>query len=186
MKSVIINLDKDIERLKESLDNLNQFGIYPERISGVVSNTSAEGFSMAMINALESIKDEEYAVIFEDDIELISWDLPELPDNFDMLYLGANLTDETERINDDLVKVKGAWTTHAIIYSKKGVSKILKQYDLGKGIYDEWLRTKFNNQNECYLITPMIAFQRNGYSNIQGVEVDYTDVMLENYNKFVK
>ena len=186
MKSVIINLDKDTERLVESLDILASFGIFPERIPGVVSEQSWEGFSMAMISALEAIKNEEMAIIFEDDVLLKSWDIPELPDNFDMVYLGANLTKKTDRINKDFVKVNGAWTTHAIIYSKKGVEEILNQYDLSHGIYDEWLRTSFNKNNNCYMLTPMIAYQRECYSNIQDKNVSYTDAMIENYNKFVR
>lgn len=184
MKSALLNLDKDTEKLRVSMEHLATFGIVPERIPGILDEDHERGFSLAMIEAIKAIRDEDVAVIFEDDILLTGWDIPQLPEVFDMVYLGANLQGPTERINERLIKITAAWTTHAVIYSRKGAEKVLSQYKVEYGVYDNWLKEHFHKDNNCYLVTPMIAYQRPGYSEIKDVEVDYTEVMNINYNTY--
>ncbi len=182
---VLINLDKDKDRLKESVDELSKFGLTFKRIPGIKDEIPGRGFSLATINALKAIPNG--GIILEDDVELVDFWLPELPEGWDMIYFGANLTEDVERVNDDLVRVFGAWTTHAILYSKKAVSKILKEYDYETcGIYDGWLRKTFLRNNKCYMVTPMQAYQRDSWSNILKHRVSYRNTLDFNYNKFIK
>jgi hypothetical protein len=52
--------------------------------------------------------------------------LKELPADWDILYLGANLReDQPERYSGRLFRVKEAWTTHAIAFRRKCVPYIL-------------------------------------------------------------
>lgn len=182
---VLINLDKDGLRLKDSKRELDKFGLKFRRIPGVYDEVPGRGFSEAMVNALMAIPNG--GIIFEDDIELDDFYIPDLPDNWDMLYFGANLQEKTSRVNDQLVRVYGAWTTHAILYSEKAVQKILSVYEYETcGIYDDWLKRKFLRQNNCYMITPMIAYQRESFSNMIKQQASYRKGFDENYNKYVE
>lgn len=180
---IVINLDRDTERLMLCKKELEKFGLTFKREPGIPD--PARGNSQAMMNALKKLP--EGGIIFEDDVELRDLSLPELPDDWDLLYFGANVVGPVERVNEDLVRLSAAWCAHAILYSKKGVKKVLSQYDYDQhGIYDDWLRKEFIRKNNCYLVTPMQAYQRKGYSNVLGRNVSYYHALEENYNIHVK
>jgi hypothetical protein len=182
-KVVLINLAKDKQRLEDSRRELGKYGIDFKRIPGMLMTDRSKGFSSAYVNALKAIRGG--GIIFEDDIELDNFFIPDLPEGWDMLYFGANLQEETEPVNSQLVRVLGAWTTHAILYSAEAVEKILSQYDYEKdGIYDDWLRRVFCRNNSCYMVTPMIAFQRDGYSNLIKQDASYREGFIDNYKKY--
>lgn len=182
---VVINLDKDKDRLRVFKKQMNRFGLTFKRVPGVIDESPAKGFSKATMNALKEIPDG--GIIFEDDVELKDLFLPELPSGWDMIYFGANITEPVIKINDNLVRLFGAWTTHAILYSENAVSKILKEYDYDTcGIYDDWLRRIFLRKNNCYMVTPMQAYQRKGFSNVLNHEADYYHALDYNYNKYIK
>lgn len=182
-KIVLINLAKDKQRLEQSRAELSKYGLDFKRIPGVLMTNRGKGFSEAMVKALKAIP--KGGIIFEDDIELDDFYIPDLPEGWDMLYFGANLQEKTIPVNENLVRVLGAWTTHAILYSEQGVHKVLSQYDYEKdGIYDDWLKREFCRNNNCYLLTPMIAYQREGFSNIEQKEASYREGFNENYKKY--
>ena len=179
---VLINLDRDVERLEQSKRELEKFDISFERIPGVYNPIPWKGFNKAYMNALRAIP--SGGIIFEDDIELDSFYIPDLPKGWDMLYFGCNLQEPTDRINDELVRVFGAWTTHAILYSAQCVKNILREFDPEEVVYDEWLRREFCRRNNCYMTTPMQAYQRDGYSNLMKTQANYRAGFDSNYNKF--
>jgi hypothetical protein len=139
-------------------------------------------FNLSMTKALTMIYDGGF--IFEDDILLNDFFIPDLPDDWDMLYLGANLTAPAIRINEYIVKLTGAYTTHAILYREGVAERIIMEYDYSK-IYDAYLNSEFIKKNNCYMVTPMQAYQRPSYSYILKHDVDYTEAMNTNYNKYI-
>jgi hypothetical protein len=121
-----------------------------------------------------------YLVFFEDDFELVDgWEVvlrkawSDLPDDFDMLYLGANLTISPVKVTDNLIKVRGAWLMHATILSRKFIDYILKAYDYNRiWIIDEWYR-QIAMDRKFYMTYPMISYQRPGWSDAVGAYTDY-------------
>jgi hypothetical protein len=125
----------------------------------------------------------------EDDVTFRNLDhLPqainELPDDWDILYLGANLIcwnngePEPECFSDHLWRVYAAWTTHAVAYNKKCVRRILEgQPSFDSTMFDNWLSTRLPELN-AYCIAPMVAYQRPRFSSIWQREHvdDYTEV----------
>lgn len=111
-----------------------------------------------------------------DDCYVLSEAISQLPDDWDILYLGANITDPfPERINKNLFKIKAAWTTHAIGYNRKVCEFIADNY-VGweaNGMYDDWLSRIVLPKFNCYVVSPMIATQRDGYSALWDKEVSY-------------
>lgn len=111
--------------------------------------------------------------------------LPELPSDWDILYLGANLLcwnrpedPKPERFSDHLFRVRQAWTTHAIVYNRKCIYELLaKQPALSETMWDQYLSSRLPEFN-AYVIAPMIAYQRPRKSSIWLKEEvdDYTGI----------
>lgn len=120
-------------------------------------------------------------LFFEDDILLRNFDhlgaaLSELPEDWDMLYLGANIHEEKPaRYSKHLFWIKSAWTSHAIAYSKKMIEWIVYNYNpFSWQMYDAWLNDKVLKEKKCFIVAPTVAWQRQGYSELWGRETDYT------------
>jgi hypothetical protein len=119
-------------------------------------------------------------VFFEDDFELVdgwksvlqkAWQ--DVPKDFDLLYLGANLTEKPKRITDNVMQVRGAWCMHAVVLSNKFINYILNSYDVNRvWCVDEWIRQQADIR-KFYMTYPMIAYQREGFSDLVGRYVKY-------------
>lgn len=125
----------------------------------------------------------------EDDCKFMQYShLPaairELPENWDIFYLGANLIGndtckwpEPERISNYLYKIKHAWTTHAVAYSRRVVEYILANApDENSCMFDGFLSDQIHGRFNCYVISPMVAWQRAHYSHIWKNVVNYDGV----------
>jgi hypothetical protein len=113
--------------------------------------------------------------------------LRELPEDWDILYLGANLVcwnngePQPQRYSEHLFRVKAAWTTHAIAYNRKCVFEILaKQPMFSERMFDQYLSSRLPEFN-AYCVAPMVAYQRPRVSSIwrRGVVDDYTEIFQE-------
>jgi len=112
----------------------------------------------------------------------------ELPEDWDVLYLGANITDMVSgmkenppvRYSKHLHRVRRAWMTHAVGYSRKAVESIVGAYPIETyEMYDNWLSEKFLPHNNCFLVNPMVAWQRPGKSDLWGCMTDYSGAFAE-------
>lgn len=109
--------------------------------------------------------------------------ISELPDDWDILYLGANLilwgngeNPLPERYSEYLFRVRAAWTTHAIAYRKKCVRSILeRQPEFSTRMFDNYL-SDLLPELQAFIVAPMVAYQRRRYSTIWERETDYADV----------
>lgn len=143
---------------------------------------------------------EETLLTFEDDALFqdashLSDALAELPPDWDILYLGANITEGVFGIKElppvkyspYLYRVRKAWTTHAVAYSRKMVDIILQNYPVHSfEMYDNWLNSEILPHYKCFLVNPMVCWQRPGKSDLWGgIQTDYTGA-FEWGNKFMK
>jgi hypothetical protein len=102
--------------------------------------------------------------------------LNELPDNWDIVYLGANIQGDVLQISPHLFKVSNAWTTHCIGFNRKVIPFILEnQPGFSEMMLDNWLGSQLGKLN-AYVVAPMVAWQRPRYSTIWGRLVDYNEV----------
>lgn len=109
--------------------------------------------------------------------------ISELPDDWDILYLGANLvlwgngeSPLPERYSEYLFRVRAAWTTHAIAYRKKCVRGILERQPMFSTVmFDNFLGSLLP-ELQAFIVAPMVAYQRQRYSTIWERETDYADV----------
>lgn len=108
--------------------------------------------------------------------------IDELPEDWDILYLGANLVcwnsgePMPERHSEHLFRVRAAWTTHAIAYHKRCVRRILEgQPSFDAQMFDQYLSERLmfpqyvNGEPadfKAYIVAPMVAWQRPRFSSI--------------------
>lgn len=105
----------------------------------------------------------------------------ELPPHWDILYLGANITmAKPDYYSPHLCRIYKAWTTHAVIYRRRVMEYIVKNYDWKKEImFDDWLSNNVLNIFDCYIVNPMVAWQRPGNSDLWQRSTDYTPCFIK-------
>lgn len=165
-------------------------GLEVERFQAVREIGPHQSFSHSERNILLDFlfSDAETLLHLEDDVVFRDLDhlpqaLSELPNDWDILYLGANLllwNDGNEPYpiyyTSNLFKVMAAWTTHAIAYHKRCVRRILEgQPSFDAQMWDNYLSTRLPELN-AFIVAPMVAWQRPRHSTIWGRETDYNEV----------
>lgn len=132
-------------------------------------------------NTLLHLEDD---VVFRD-LDHLPQALRELPDDWDILYLGANLIcwnngePSPERYSEHLFRVRAAWTTHAIAYHKRCVRRILEgQPSFDQLMFDNHLSQRLPELN-AFCVAPMVAWQRPRFSSIWGRHDDYSEIFAQ-------
>lgn len=169
----------------------DRVGLEVEKFQAVKEIGPHQSFSHSERNILLDFlhSDAETLLHLEDDVVFrdlshLPQAIEELPEDWDVLYLGANLIlwgngePNPERYSEHLFRVKCAWTTHAIGYNKKCVRRILEgQPSFDAQMFDNWLSTRLPELN-AFCVAPMVAYQRPRFSSIWQRTDDYTEIFL--------
>lgn len=189
-KAYVINLDSRPDRLKEF--NTNKFPFSVERFPAIAMSPGIKGCNASHLAVLNKESCFPFAV-FEDDCKMVEdWSIVEeamkqLPADWDMLLVGANLNTLLEQFSENLFRVKDAWTTHAIIYGSQGVVDYIRKF-MPKDttpidvFYSNRVYPNFN----CYVVSPLVAIQRGSYSDVNKGNRNYEELMLENFKQNTK
>lgn len=150
-------------------------------------NTVAKGYATGLPFA-----------IFEDDVLFDEWRHieqagMELPEDWDLLYLGGNFLGNWTmpyRYSPHLCVLPNAWQSHAIIYSINGAKFVLDNFNADiitaeNPVYDEWLRVNTMPRLKTFIISPMICHQRPVHSDVWQTFADYTSVHIDG-NKYLR
>lgn len=186
-KIYCINLDSRPDRWEESESEFNRIGWEVERFPG-----STRSFNHAQYECIKACKGYESSLILEDDCEFKDMGhLPDalsgLPDGWDIVFLGATLNSKhKEKVSEHLYRYKDGWATQAVGYSEKMIDWLIEHFDPMNGtIYDEWLRINVLPYFKCYIVKPMIVYQRPSFSNIRNLFVDYTKGFEDSEKLFI-
>lgn len=111
--------------------------------------------------------------------------LRELPPNWDIVYLGCNITEEKpEYYSAHLCRLRSAWMTHAVLYNVSVLDFIEKNFNPDDNhMYDDWLSREVLPKFNCFVVNPMVAWQRTGKSELWGRDTDYWPAYYEGNNK---
>lgn len=181
----VINLDHRKDKWIDSMQELGpHFSL--ERVSAIQHEWGWLGLWQTFKKIFKECKGD--VLIFEDDAsyrgiysDLVNC-INDLPANWDMLMLGANIKDSRlDRINKRLVRTYGSWTTHGILYSYR-FAKEMAELDLDVPI-DEHFRTQVHPRGNSYICVPFLSFQRPSQSDIEGVYKNYTSIFEESEAK---
>jgi glycosyl transferase family 25 len=187
-----INLDRREDRWKESVREFEKhsmavirFRAIDGNIHGVEKeNGASDGDIGCTLSHLELVRELKansipYALVLEDDItfiddfnNLFQQYLEEVPEDWDMIYLGGNHVGELTQVSEHVFKTTKTYTTHAYLIKNTVYDEVIRLHGQGKkqvDVYYAEIHEKYN----CYVIRPHLAWQRESYSDIQGANVEY-------------
>lgn len=191
-KIYCINLDRRPDRWEQGKSEIDKHGLNVERFSAVdgnqnnikTENGATNGdvgctlshYNVVMdakVNELEKILVLEDDVIFTDNLnELFDKYIKFVPENWDMLYFGGNHVGGIVQINEHVAKVRHTYTTHAYGIRNTVFDHVKLLHGQGKkqvDVYYADIQKIFN----CYVIRPHLAWQRDGFSDIQNNHTSY-------------
>lgn len=195
-----INLEKRVDRKIHMENELKKLGIdQPNRFNAIETSWGIVGCGLSHLKVVELAKqnDWNWVCIFEDDLQITDVDLLKsrvsdlINKNFDILLLSGN--NFKPFINyDKFIKVNRCYTTGAYIIKKhyydtyienlrESIELLLKYKNRDLYSLDVYTQ-KLQQRDNWWLIKPICAIQKPDYSDIENVNVNYTDLMTE-YNK---
>lgn len=182
-------------RMQQELKNHH---IEAQKIYAVDQPSARISFNMSMMKILKIFIDsgQHKILVLEDDcvfqnMNCLNDVLDQLDHQitWDMFYMGANTWNfPLEVVSKNLVRVFGAWTTHAHAYTREGALAIFDQFSkvsLDNIVYDDWLAHNFHAHSRCFLAYPMLATQAPNYSDLLESDVNY-EVCWTNTNKRIQ
>ena len=192
MRVYCINLDNRKERWDQTQEEMKVLGATPIRFSATLKRRRHSGCISSHMALWKQVKDEGIVMVIEDDIlfldnakENFETALSQLPEDWDMLYLGATLNEPLERVSDNLLRLKRGWACHAIVYNNQnGVLDYLLKEMVDNKI-DIFMADVIQEKFNCYMCYPMVATQRPGISDITRKYTDYNKIMRR-YRKYVE
>jgi GR25 family glycosyltransferase involved in LPS biosynthesis len=201
---VVINLDKRPDRLKICRDGeFKKIDSYPIRKPGVLfdktDNQWWNGAIGCMISHYEVLEAaaclNTNLFVFEDDVSFITdlnisaflnleqacLELQKL--DWDMFYMGGNLLKPAYQVSEHLAKLTHCQSTVAYGVNTRFLRTLLKYIDLTHidRPIDMIYADTVIPQHNCYISVPMLAIQRDSFSDIEGQEVKYTDYLEKRY-----
>lgn len=175
-----INLDRRKDRWEESKREFESVGILDRvlRFSAIEHENSCFGnhLSHARILELANLRGYTNVLIFEDDVnffpnalENLTKSLNDVPSNWDMIYLGANLDCyPAYKFTTNLARITGAFSTHAYGINFNLFHSLIKiNRDFSTIHNDVAYAHKIHPNYNCFLTVPLVAGQRDSYSDIQ-------------------
>ena len=198
---VVINLDKRPDRLKICMEEeFPKIRINPIRKPGVVVEQienswwrGAIGCLLSHYHILQSAMLLNTNVfIFEDDVDFKNINSLELLNlccddlnnrDWDMFYLSVNVMKPFYKVSNLLAKLNSGQSTVAYGVNKNFIGKLLNYIQLDKIdapidlIYSERVIPNHNVFVSC----PMLAIQRDNFSDIENSEVKYSDYLEKRY-----
>lgn len=171
----------------------NAVGLQAKPFQAIESIGPHQSFNLSTYAILQDFYDsKDHTLLFlEDDcdfrnLDLLPQVLRELPKDFDIFYLGANIRDEKpQRISQHIYRVTDCWTTHAVVYRKPIVKFILDNHPgESEQMFDNWLSGQLVRW-KAYVCKPFLAYQRPRKSAIWNEVVNYEEIFKESQMKLV-
>ena len=194
---VLINLDESKDRLERFKKQKLPFDV--ERFSAIKDSNGIIGCTKSHLEILKTNK--EYPLlILEDDIRFIGgWEeilknaMEQLPEDWDMLYLGGKLTTSIKHHSKNLISIGGSFGGFAIVYNNKNVvdyilsnEERLLNYKENKLPHDVFYSKEVHNKFNCFMTNPMIVLHNSGFSTIRKKEYNLAPQILRMFNKFTR
>lgn len=189
----LINLDRRPERLIAACNELAAHGItdllrYPAIDGKEIKykgrlNAGQIGCTLSHLGIIKYAKEQgmESIFIFEDDVTIaddfnavMTSALAELPEHWDMIYAGGNNLKGTQPYSDHLVRLTGTLTTHAYAVHSRFYDTIINTIEANFNEVIDVFYFLLHPTCQAFCTSPKIAFQKPGFSDLEGREVDYS------------
>lgn len=192
-----VNLERRPDRLEEAKNEFKAHNIKVEFVNGVdgklleiphlisqdqqVVSRGDIGCTMSHLKVAQLAKERGYKnyFVFEDDAVLslafsvlLENFMPNVPDDWDMIYLGGNHNGDLIPVNVCCSKMTRTFTTHAFAVREKAYDAVIDVLGKKNDKVDICISSLHSKLN-CYVIRPHIAFQRPSFSDILERDTDY-------------
>lgn len=189
-----INLPERTERWQQVSAEFKRVGI--ENIIKFDAIRIAPGFNgcrESHLAILEKCRGLKRFTIFEDDVQFCDDPMyvlfeaeKQLPPDWDMLYLGANLMQPIDRYSNNLCRLKNAYCTHAMIFNNPELPDFILSHREGMRKIDVFYQSDVQDKFNCFITYPMIATQADSYSDIINRQTFYSKSMIDNFNSKIQ
>lgn len=194
----LINLKKREDRLLSSTKVLDEFGVNYE-VWEATENTEKPvlGLVDSMQRYFRKVLAEggERCLVFEDDIkelvdaqvfnETMSKCLDQLPNDWDLFYLGGNVSSGLKGFySENLLRGRYIYATHATAYSKKAMEFICSKEI--KEPVDNFIVREFQPNKNVFISYPMLMTQFANFSDIGKAYTDWSRFLEVRYNAEIK
>jgi glycosyl transferase family 25 len=189
-KIYCINLDRRHDRWAQFQKEIHREGMVAERFSAIDGNDFKlsypcdNGNNACTLSHLSILLRAKYlgfrsVMIFEDDAELAQgfWEklnccLQDLPQDWNMLYLGASHKDPPIKITDRIYRLQKSFCTHAYIINSNMFDTMIRNFTALDQPCDCFY-TVLQRDFKMFITNPPLAWQRGGYSDIVKREMHY-------------
>lgn len=181
-KIMCLNQAERPDRWTQAEEEFKRVGLAVERFFAIKADVPFHSFCLSQHGMLKRFLESEgqRLLTLEDDVVFrplnhLEDALSELPEDWDVLYLGANDRGVTpQRYSNRLSRIGMAWTTHAVAYSRKMAEFIVANYPVETfAMYDDWLSNQLPDK-QAFIVNPPVAWQRPVMSDLWGTQADYT------------
>jgi GR25 family glycosyltransferase involved in LPS biosynthesis len=197
-KIYCINLDRRTDRWSEVSNEFKKINTEVVRFSAIdgqliteTTNTNINnaeyGCLMSHYKILEDIIAHEgnMFLIFEDDVvfndnfnTLFNDFYPQLPEDWDMVYISGNNTKPLKKITNNVYKTNGTLALHSYFIKKETAVKLKKIIDQSTNPPPiDTIFIKYQDEANVYVFRPHLTKQRPGYSDLGGGFRDYDFVL---------
>jgi len=206
-KTFCINLDSRPDRWEEAQKEFEKHAFIVERIPGIEGSKINLDFPLeikegAVGCALSQLFCFKYAkqlgldsfLLLEDDIqfdeninELINQYNEEVPSDWDMLYLGGQHFHgmNLKQVSEHVYKCEYTLAAHSVAFKSTVYDRFIdKLIDITKPCDVHYAES--HAEINAYVIIPHLTWQRNSYSDIEKVNVDYTFLKQHRYPQWGK
>jgi len=184
---VCINLKGRKNKRKRVKKHLKSYGINTNFYTAKLHEHPKRGCLESHLNVIQNAVDNKhnYLLIFEDDALFIRdvKNLPKPPKDWDMLYLGGTVKHifqeyiDGKKKNEPWVRMT-CWAAHSYIINLKNkdlVTDILKARNEPFSVeIDTYYIHNIQYKYNAYMIKPMRCVQKEGYSDIENRQVNYS------------
>lgn len=194
-KIVLVNLATRTDRLLKCAEQFDEYEIPYERVPAIRDERNgAKGLRDTMLHLFQDAVDEnlDNLLVFEDDVKFMvnkeTFDITmeavmnNLPENYIMLFLGCQLTgNATHFYSPNIVAASKIFSTHAVLYSKRGIKEILaSEFDYP---IDNHYVAKIEPLGGSYCTYPLLCSQQAGKSDIGGQVIDWNPFIVNRYDQ---
>jgi GR25 family glycosyltransferase involved in LPS biosynthesis len=172
--------------MKQVIEEFPKLDLQVEFFDAIWHKKGHKGCILSHIACLKQADGFPFMVL-EDDVKIIGKKkhlekaIEQLPEDWDILYLGATLTKKLKKYSPNLYRLTGGLTTHAIIYnSQRVVDYIINNAESGKQI--DTFMMKVQDKFRCFITYPMIMTQQPGFSDTCNQFTDY-EIIQRSYKK---
>jgi len=201
-KTFCINLDSRPDRWKEAQKEFAKHSLNVERVSGIEGakmnldfppeiKEGAVGCALSQFFCIKYAKQLglNSFLLLEDDIqfdenvnELINQYNEEVPSDWDMLYLGGQHFHgmNLQQVSEHVYKCEYTLAAHSVAFSYRVFDRFVdKLIDITKPCDVHYAES--HKEINAYVIIPHLTWQRNSFSDIEKVNVDYTFLKHHRY-----